>query len=71
MASLRALTSKLQLALAMRGRRIGISTHRVWSDRAGRMVTKYMLREDGHTLLETWQLVDVVTYLAGQLDGGV
>lgn len=74
-ANLRALVSKLQTALTMRGRYIFVNQNQYYSNNAGRMVTRYMLMEriNGKKpvkLFETYQLVDVVKYLAAQLQGG-
>ena len=78
MASLRALAHKLQTALLYNGLKININQMQIYSAKNDRMVTKYMVyeyRPDGKpknvTLLETYQIADVVKLLAGLYsDGG-
>lgn len=65
--NLRSLAFKLQAALVARGRIIKIDQRQVWFEEAGRMITKYILREDGETLLESYRIVDVVKCLAEEL----
>lgn len=74
----RALVKKLQTALYLqKQRRITITNYSMWSDKAGRMVTKYVLSENtpddagNHykTLFSAWALPDVVKFLADQLQG--
>lgn len=74
---LRGLAIKLQRALWQNGRRVKIDQRQTWSDKTKRMVTKYQLREDvmvegerkSVTILETYQLVEVVTTLAAMYGG--
>ena len=74
---------RLQTALCMRGTKIKINQRQSWSDKAGRMVTKYVVYKettDKKTdkpryalICESWQAADVVVMLAGLLadgDGG-
>lgn len=79
MASLRVLARKLQTALCQQGRYIKINQRQTYSERAERMVTKYMLQETRETdtgkrktvtILETYQLADVVKELAALYGGG-
>lgn len=65
--NLKSLAYKLQTALIQRGRVIRINQRQVWIPDPGRMVTKYILREDGDTLLETYRIVDVVRFMAEEL----
>lgn len=65
--NLRSLAFKLQAALVARGRIIKIDQRQVWFEEAGRMITKYILREGGEKRLETFKIVDVVRFLAGEL----
>ena len=65
--NLKALAFKLQTALIQRGRIVRINQRQVWLPDTGRMVTKYILREDGETLLESYRIVDVVKCLAKEL----
>lgn len=74
--NLMALARKLQTALAMRGRRISINHYQAYSEKAGRMVTKFVLTEKNargknQTIFESWRLPEVVMFLAGCMkDGG-
>ena len=78
MASLRALAHKLQTALLYNGIKIKINQMQTYSEKNDRMVTKYMVYEYRHdekpknvTLLETYQIADVVKLLARLYsDGG-
>lgn len=78
MASLRQLANKLQTALCQQGRYIKINQHQAYSERQERMVTKYVLQETRETptgkrkavtILETYQLADVVKMLAAIYGG--
>ena len=71
--NLRRIASKLQTALCMKGKQIKIDQYQSYSERAGRMVTKFVLKEKRITptgkqkdfvILETYQLADVVKELA-------
>lgn len=77
--NLRRLAHKLQTALCLKGQHIKINQMQAYSQKAKRMVTKYVVirteaQEDGHvknsTLLETYQLADVVKRLADLYGGG-
>ncbi len=78
MANLRALAYKLQSALLHNGIKIKINQMQIYSAKMDRMVTKYMVSEyrsdekpKNVTLLETYQIADVVKLLAGLYsDGG-
>lgn len=79
MASLRVLTRKLQTALCQQGRYIKINQKQTYSERAERIVTKYVLQETrtlptgkrkAVTILETYQFADVVKKLAAIYSGG-
>lgn len=78
MAKLRTIANKLQTALTLQGRYITINQTQVYSERLEKMCTKYILRERREilgrnrniTLLETFRMVDVVTFLAEELGGG-
>ena len=78
MAKLRSIANKLQTALSLKGRYITINQTQVYSERLDKMCTKYILRERREilgrnrniTLLETFRMVDVVTFLAEELGGG-
>lgn len=65
--NLRSLAFKLQAALVARGCIIKIDQRQVWFEEAGRMITKYILREGGEKRLETFKIVDVVRFLAEEL----
>ena len=77
--NLRTLARKLQQAIAIQhGRRISINTFQSYSVKAGRSVTKYILSEytagDGsrgnyRTLFSSWQLPEIVKFLAAILNG--
>ena len=78
MASLRALVKKLQTALLHKGVKIKINQMQTYSAKNDRMVTKYVVYEyrpdekpKNVTLLETYQIADVVKLLVGLYsDGG-
>lgn len=78
MARLKTIANKLQTALSARGRYITINQTQVYSEKMEKMCTKYILREKREiqgkkrniTLLETFRIVDVVTFLVEELDGG-
>lgn len=78
MASLRALAYKLQTALMCKGIKIKINQMQTYSEKRDRMVTKYVVYEyrpdekpKNVTLLETYQIADVVKLLASRYsDGG-
>lgn len=73
---LRRLVRKLQQALAIQqGRHISLSTYQMYSQKAGRTCTKYIISEQqpegGYKkLLATWSLPDIVKALANELQGG-
>lgn len=78
--NMKRLMYKLQTALCMRGTKIKINQRQSWSDKSGRMVTKYVILKETfdkkqqrmkyETVLESYQTADVVKYLAGLLDDG-
>lgn len=79
MASLKQISRRLQTALCQQGRYIKINQYQTYSDRQKRMVTKYVLQETrgistgkqkAVTILETYQLADVVKKLAAIYNGG-
>jgi hypothetical protein len=63
---------KLQTALCAQGIRIRINLRQHWSDKANRMVTRYVVVNDDsyETIIETYQAVEVVKALAELLVGG-
>lgn len=76
--NLRRLANKLQTALCQKGRHIRINQYQSYSERSERMVTKFVLTEKrmtdtgamkSVTILETYQMADVVKTLA-ELYGG-
>lgn len=78
MASLRQTANKLQTALCQKGRHIKINQFQSYSEKAGRMVTKFVLQETKQndagkmknvTLLETYQMAEVVKKLAAIYGG--
>lgn len=78
MPSLRHLSNKLQTALCQKGRHIKINQFQSYSKKAERMVTKFVLQETKQTnagkiktvtILETYQLADVVKKLAAIYGG--
>lgn len=72
MAALRQVAKKLQMGLCQNGRYIKINQHQGYSEKAQKMITKYILQESvekngkRHTTthLETYQMADVVKKLA-------
>lgn len=78
MASMRQLAHKLQTALCQKGRYIKINQYQAYSEKQGRMVTKYVLQETrttqtgkrkAFTILESYQLSDIVKELAAIYGG--
>lgn len=76
--NLKILAYKLQTALCQKGRYIRINHFQSYSEKAKRMVTKYVLTEKrtletgerkNVTILETYQMADIVKTLA-ELYGG-
>lgn len=76
--NLKRLAYKLQTALCQKGRYIRINQFQSYSEKAERMVTKYVLTEKrtlntgkqkNVTILETYQMADIVKTLA-ELYGG-
>ena len=69
---------RLQQALCMQGKKVRINQYQHYSEKAERMVTKYVLSMERYSdgkrrtvvILETYRLADVVTTLAGLLGGG-
>lgn len=78
MANLRGIAAKLQTALCRKGIYVKINQIQTYSEKSERMVTKYMLiktekiagRNKNTTILETYQLAEVVKCLAGIYGGG-
>ena len=78
MAKLKSIANKLQKALTLNGRYITINQNQFYSEKLEKMCTKYVLKEkmeiddkmQNVTLLETFRLVDVVSFLADLLNGG-
>lgn len=72
MANFRALLRKLQTAHTAKGRRILVNQFQNYSERAGRMVTKYVLSEKRNgklvKIFETWQIHEAVQFLADELN---
>lgn len=71
--NLRRIANKLQLALCQKGKYIKINQYQSYSPKAERMVSKFVLVEKRETptgkmkdftILETYQLADVVKELA-------
>ena len=70
--NIRTTVYKLQKALLMQGRKIKINQIQAYSQKVGKMITKYIViesreLEDGRTkktLLETYSMVDIAKLLA-------
>lgn len=66
------------MALSMKGKYICINQYQAWSDRAERMVTKFVVSEKrivkgkpkNVSICETYQMADVVKTLASLLNDG-
>lgn len=73
---LRRLVRKLQQALAIKqGRHISLSTYQMYSQRAGRTCTKYIISEqrpDGgyKKMMDSWSLPEIVKRLAAEYEHG-
>ena len=75
MPNLKQTAYKLQTALAAKGRHIKINQYQGWSEKQGRMVTRFVVCEkrlvNGKmkdvTIAESYQLLDVVTSLVAVL----
>ena len=75
MPNLKQMAYKLQMALAAKGRHIKINQFQAWSDRQGRMVTRFVVCEKrlvnnkckDVTIAESYQMADVVKSLAAVL----
>lgn len=79
-AALRQIAKKLQMGLCQNGRYIKINQHQGYSEKAQKMLTKYLLQETREengrrrttTHLETFQMADVIKKLAelyGEIGG--
>lgn len=76
--NLHAIAKKLQMALSMKGKYISINQYQAWSNRAERMVTKFVVSEKrivkgkpkNVSICETYQMADVVKTLAALLNDG-
>lgn len=70
--NIKRLMYKLQTALCAKGVRVKINQRQHWSDHAGKMVTRYIVQEDGcgEPLLETYKPHEVAMALADLLNGG-
>jgi hypothetical protein len=68
----RRLMYKLQNALCAKGIHVRINIRQSWSDKAERMISRYIIvNDDVHkTIIETYQPVEVVKALAELLVGG-
>lgn len=60
---------KLQMALNMGGRLVKINQFQTWIEEQKRMVTKFVIIENGETILETYKTVEVVKALSDMLGG--
>ena len=78
MAKLKSIVYKLQKALTLKGRYITINQTQFYSEQLSKMCTKYFLKEkkeiDGEEkntiLLETFRMIDIINFLADELNGG-
>ena len=60
---------KLQTALNIGGRQVRINQFQTWIADQKRMVTRFVVIENGETILETYKTADVVQALADMLGG--
>lgn len=73
---LKRLMKKLQMALSIQqGRHISVSIYQMFSQKAGRNCSKYVISEQhgegGYKkLLESWNLPEVVKFLAAEYERG-
>lgn len=68
--NLRRTINKLQTALCQKAVYVKINQQQYYSESAGRMVTKYVLKNGKDTILETYQQAEVVKFLADMYGGG-
>lgn len=77
--NLKRIAYKLQMALCQKGKFVKINQYQSYSERAERMVTKYVLQEiretmdekkKSVTIFESYQMADVVKFLAEMYGGG-
>lgn len=68
--NIKRLIFKIQLALNAQGRQVKINQLQTWSPVLKRMVTKYVIIEDGKTILESYKAVEIVQALAGMVESG-
>ncbi len=61
---------KLQTALCCKGRKVKINQLQSWSEKHERMVTKFVIIENGEIILSTYQAAEAVKMLANMLGGG-
>ena len=61
---------KLQTALNRSGRRVKINQIQSWSEAKNKMVTKYVVSEDGDVIFASYQTADIVKTLADIYNGG-
>lgn len=73
-ASFRALVSRLQMALMAQGRIITMNQFQAYSETTGRVVTKFVISEKRAEnyvkIFESWQLAEIVKFLAAEVNGG-
>ena len=70
--NMKRLMYKLQTALCAKGTLVKINQRQSWSEHTQRMITKYIIKEDGHrdSLFESYRIHEVVRFLADLLNGG-
>ena len=68
--NLRQTMFKLQTALNRSGRRVKINQIQSWSEAKNKMVTKYVVSEDGDVIIASYQTAVIVKALADIYNGG-
>lgn len=68
--NIKRLMYKLQTALNMNGHSVKINQVQLWSEPQNRMVTKYVVIDEGKTILESYKSIDIVQALARMVESG-
>ena len=67
--NLRKIATRLQIALNQQGKILKINQCQTYSEKYKKIITKFVLKEKNKTILETYQLSEIVKKLA-EIYGG-